>query len=353
MKRMKAGLAAVTSTVAASALVAAVVLGSAVGTAQAAPLDASSVAAGAKWVVHVDFDAARDSKVGQHIREKALADEHVKKALAKLQDEFGFDPEKDLHGATLYGTDFTPHTGVLIVYAVADKDKVMSHLKSKKDFITLKTDDGQHELYTWTEHMGHGNGGHGNGGHGNGDHKHTVWAAFPKHGVGVFADSAGDLKAALDVLGGKGGLATDSSLLPNAPKGTVFSGAVAGLSAVKLPTRLPMAKQVDSISFAAGESDGEDFDHIKVGMTNGDTAKQVKSIIDGVQAMAALRLGDHPEALKMVNALKASADGKTLSIDWKASSDDVIKFAEKACEFMKQHHQERPRGRADGKRRER
>jgi hypothetical protein len=333
MKWILAGLAAVTS-----ALAAAIVLATA--TAQAAPLDASSVAAGAKWVVHVDFDAARDSKVGQHIREKALSDERVKKGLAKLHDELGFDPEKDLHGATLYGTDFTPHTGVLIVYAVADKDKLMSHLKSKKDFITLKTDDGSNELYTWTEHMGR-------------DHKHTVWASFPKHGVGVFADSAGDLKAALDVLGGKGGLTTDSSLLPNAPKGTVFSGAVAGLSAVKLPTRLPMAKQVDSISFAAGESDGEDFDHIKVGMTNGDTAKQVKSIIDGVQAMAALRLGDHPEALKMVNALKASADGKTLSIDWKASSDDVIKFGEKACEFMKQHHQDRTRGRADGKRHER
>jgi hypothetical protein len=69
--------------------------------------------------------------------------------------------------------------------------------------------------------------------------------------------------------------------------------------------------------------------------------------------MGALRLGDHPEALKMVNALKASADGKTLSIDWKASSDDVIKFGEKACEFMKEHRQDRQHGRGEGRRHDR
>jgi hypothetical protein len=163
----------------------------------------------------------------------------------------------------------------------------------------------------------------------------------------VFADSAADLKAALDVLGGKGGATSSSPLFPTAPKGTVFSGAVAGLTTLHLPTRMPLANKIDSISFAAGEADGEDFDHIKVTMTGADVTKQVKSIIDGFQALASLHLADHPEALKMVSGLKVEADGKVLSIDWKASSDDVITFGEKACEFIKAHHQDWHHG--DGK----
>jgi len=337
-------------------LAGALIWGSSFLSAHAAPLDPADVAAGAKWFVHIDFDAARASKVGERIHIEALKDEHVKKALAKLQDEIGMDPQRDLHGATLYGTTFTPHTGVLIVFATADKDKLMAGLKAKPDFIALKTVDGDHELYTWTEHMCHKpkdgktapepkskeSCGHPRMGHDfmGGEHKHTVWAAFPKHGVGVFADSATDLKAALDVLGGNGGATSSSPLFPAAPKGTVFSGAVAGLTALRLPTRMPLANKIDSISFAAGESDGEDFDHIKVTMTGADVTKQVKSIIDGFQALASLHLADHPEALKMVSGLKAEADGKVLSIEWKASSDDVINFGEKACEFIKQHHQD-------------
>lgn len=341
--------------------------GNGMRSAVAAPLDAAAVASGAKWFFHVDFDAARETKVGEAIHAKALKDEHVKKALAKLQDELGFDPQKDLHGATLYGTTFKPHTGVLILYATADKDKFMKHLKAKPDFIALKTADGEHEIYTWTEghehkaaehkasegaadkakdgahktaehdsrmHGSRMHGGHMHGGH----HPRTVWAAFPKHGVAVFADSAINLTAALDVLGGKGGSTSGSALIPEAPKGTVFSGAVAGLTGAHLPSHLPVISKIEGISFAAGESDGEDFDHIKVTMTETEVAKQVKSIIEGGQAMVALHLANHPEALKMVNGLKAEVTGKTLSIDWKASSDDVLKFGEKACEFIKQHH---------------
>ena len=288
-------------------LTGAMVFGGSLRSAHAAPLDAADVATGAKWVFHVDFDAARASKVGEAIHAKALQNEHVKKALAKLHDELGFDPQKDLHGATVYGTTLMPHTGVLVLYATADKEKFMNHLKAKPDFIDLKTADGSHEVYTWTEERGHEqkdgehkDGDHKEAGHRgpmhSGPHKQTVWASFPKHGVAVFADSAVNLRAALDVIGGKDGLSSSSSLLPEAPKGTVFSGAVAGLTGAHLPSHLKVVAKIEGISFAAGESDGEDFDHIKVTMTETEVTKQVKAIIEGFQAMAALHLADHPEA---------------------------------------------------------
>jgi hypothetical protein len=303
----------------------ALVWGIAAASAQAAPLAPADVAAGAKWLGHIDFDAARDSKIGEHVLAKARDNEQVKKGLSKLHDELGMDPMKDLHGMTVYGTDFTQHTGVLVAYASADKEKVVSFLKSRPDFAESK--DGDHDLYSWTENMGH-------------REKHAMWASFPKTGVAVVADSADSLKAALDVVGGKGGLATSSPLLADAPKGTIIRAAVVGLTAANLPVPMPLLKQIDDVNVAIGESDGEDFAHIKVGTTGADAAKQMKSLIDGFSGMIGLQAADHPEVQKMMEGLKVDAQGKTLTIDWKASSDDIIKASEKAREGARRRRPE-------------
>jgi hypothetical protein len=298
-------------------LAGALVWGSTVVSAQAAPIEPADVASGAKWLVHIDFDAARESKIGEHVLAKARENERVQKGMEKLHDELGMDLQKDLHGATLYGTDFTQHTGVLIVYAVADKEKVVSFLKSRPNFAESK--EGDHDLYSWTENMGKGD-------------KHTVWASFPKTGMAVVADSADNVKEALEVVGGKGGLATSSPLLADAPKGTIVRGAVVGLTEAKLPTPMPLAKQIDDVNLSLGESEGELFLHVKVETTGAEAAKQLKSTIDGFLAMGALQTGDKPDLQKMMKALKTDAKDKELTVDWKASSGDLIKLGEKARE---------------------
>jgi len=293
----------------------ALVWGSTLVSTQAAALVPSDVASAAKWMVHIDFDAARSSKIGEHAITQARENEKVQKGLEKMHDELGMDLQKDLHGATLYGTDFTQHTGVLIVYAVADKEKVVGFLKTRPDFAESK--DGEHEMYSWTENMGKGE-------------KYTVWASFPKSGVGVVADSDENVKSALKVLGGEGGLATSSPLLADAPKGTIVRGAVVGLTEAKLPTPMPLAKQIDDVNLALGESDGELFLHVKVGTTAPEAAKQLKSTIDGFVNLGAMQSGDKPELQNLLKAVKTDVQGKELTFDWTASSEELIKLGEKA-----------------------
>jgi hypothetical protein len=303
---------------------------SAIASAQAAPLAAADVAAGAKWLLHIDFDAARESKLGEHFRAKALEDDHAQKVLAKLHDDLGLDPQKVLHGATAYGTDFAPHSGVVIFYATADKEKLLSYLKAKPGFETSKTADGDHDVYSWNENMGKGD-------------KRTFWASFPKTGVGVLSESAESLKAALDVIGGKGGLASDSPLLADAPKGTFLRGGIVGLTAAKLPNQMQLVRQIDEVNLSAGENDGEDFIHVKVQTTADEAPKQIKSILDGFRNMIGLQAGKQREAQKMLDGLKIDAKDKLLTIDWEASSDDVIKLADKAREAARQRRQNLPR----------
>ena len=73
------------------------------GICRAGTLDPGTVAADAKWLVHLDFDALRESKVAQHAREAILTRPRVKEILAKVQEATGMDLEKDLHGLTAYG----------------------------------------------------------------------------------------------------------------------------------------------------------------------------------------------------------------------------------------------------------
>src|SRR5438105_6097161 len=80
------------------AIIALVWIGSGTGICRAAPLDPSTVAADAKWLVHVDFDALRESNVFQHARDEIMKHDMAKTVLAMIKEATGADLEKDIHG---------------------------------------------------------------------------------------------------------------------------------------------------------------------------------------------------------------------------------------------------------------
>src|SRR5436305_11587862 len=124
------------------------------GSLRAAALDPSTISADAKWFASVDVDAMRQTKVVQHIHDQLMKHEQVKKILDKVKDATGMDLQKDLHGITVYGTKFEPHLGVLVVYAHADRKKVLELIEKHNDLETKKI--GDVEMYRWTEkHDGH------------------------------------------------------------------------------------------------------------------------------------------------------------------------------------------------------
>ncbi len=303
------------------------------GICRAGTLDPGTVAADAKWLVHLDFDALRESKVAQHSREAILTRPRVKEILAKVQEATGMELEKDLHGLTAYGNGFKPRSGVVIAYAHIDPDKLVALMKTRPDFKTTTDDD--LELYSWTE--------------GNGDRKHEVVVAFPKKDrVAVIAGSAEQVKRAIAVLR-SGGLTNSSPLVGDAPQGTILRASVMGVGDAELPVKIDMLKKIDRISLAAGENDGTDFDHIRVTTTDDDTAKQLKSIADGIKAMIDLRLDKEPDLKKTVDATKIAQSDKTVSIDWSGSADSVIQMMDRARDEVIKRLRER-RGAEDEQR---
>jgi len=286
---------------------------------EGAPLRAKDVAAGAKWVVHVDFDAMRDSKLGAEFREKCLAGEDAQEKLKKFQEDTGVDLTKDMHGVTLYDTQFVEHSGVAIFRAShIDQKKLAAKLKEKhRDRKTEK--HGDVTISTWTEAKGK-------------KHEHEVSGAFYGKDAVLFSRDAEQLKAALDVLSGKAdALSAESPLAETAPKGTFFLVRGVGMDKEKTPFKAAVIRKSKQLTYAFGQDGNTVFAQGLLVAPSAEAADKVRDVVEGFRALMQLRFGERDRKSEMLRGLKLAVAGSTIVMEWEASGDDVAKL-------MVEHH---------------
>lgn len=281
--------------------------------AQAAPLDLKQVPADAKWLVSVDVDAMRASTVVQNAWKKCLEMHPQAKHMGMVKSFIGMDPCTDLHGITMYGKELGKHTGVMILSAKMDRKPLTKLAERAPDHKMVK--HGDYEIHSWTaKHHGQSKPGAG---------------AFYKDGI-VFASSVEELKAALDLLGGKGSsVSADSPLGGRVLPGTTVLMRVTGVAKAASPGKCPVLKQMESARFAMGEYNGQSFFRAKAVMTNTEVVGLVKAVLDGGRALAVLHTRDDAQGKKMVDALKVTTEEKTLRISWSAPAADVWDMIQK------------------------
>lgn len=281
--------------------------------AQAAPLELKHVAADAKWVMHLDVDAVRASTVVQKGYHKCLEmHKEVAQHLDKVRDMIGMDPRTDLHGITCYGPQVGKHQGVLIVQADMNQQLLVDKAKLGPDHMVTKY--GACELHSWT--------------HKKGDRQHHATGAFFTPKVLVFGGSVEEVKAGLDVLSGKSASLAGK---PSALDGDIAPGTTFVHRAIDVGahTKCPVLKQAQSYCVSTGENKGESFFRARFIMNTTESADQVKAILEGFKAMAALHAAADAEGAKLIEALKVTREDKTLAIQWSVSADAVWAEIEK------------------------
>jgi hypothetical protein len=320
----------------------AAVLGS-VGILRAAPVDFKQVGADAKWAVHVDFDAARASTVMQKAHPLVMKQHpQIEERLAKIRQQWQFDPCADLHGVTFYGQTFEKGKGVAIVHAKVNEQLLLE--KAKQAPGHQMSNHGKYELHSWTHDAGS-------------KRQRSMTGTFFKPDVLVFGSSESEVAAALDALDGTQPNIADKvpSLVGAIPAGTILFIGGRDLSEIKLPAdslAAPLAKQADTLLLAIGEHEGKAF---CVGTTNlkeAEFAERLKAIVEGIRAMAVLKLGDDPEALKILDAMKVTADDKKLTVDWPVPADALWAHLQKHWDELthhKRHHAEKSEHHPSGK----
>jgi hypothetical protein len=305
---------------------AALALVAAVG--QAAPFDAAKISADAKWVVHVDVDAVRDSTIVKKSFETCpLLKSESGKHFDKIVEQLGIDLRKDLHGITIYGTDTDKDHGVAIVFAKINRKPLLEKAQKAADHKVVK--HGAVEIHTWTHTMGL--------------KTRPGAGAFYKPGVLVLASSEKAVEDAIDVLAGKSPGLTDPK---SALGGHVYTGSTLLARSIAMPAdaHCEVIKQLDGFRIAMGENKGKSFYRARLFMKTAESAEQIKAINDGIKAVAALHFGSDADVKKLVDGMKTTVKDKTVSVRWDASTDDVWavveKLAKKAMGHFQSHHAE-------------
>ena len=292
-----------------------------VGTpASAAGLDGNQVAADAQWVVHVDLDAVKTATLAEKVQNRWLSNELVRKRLAAVKMLTGVDLAKDLHGVTFYSSRMAHDTGVVIVHANFDANRLLGVVRGKPDYNATNFDN--HTLHAWTERK-------------DTPGEHTVTGCVFGPELLIVGRDAAEVKAALDVLGGKSAVlaGSDSPLADEVPEGAVVVASVSGLTEAGVPFKSPIVNQSKLFRVVLGERDGEVFGQLKFVAKSDEAAEQVEDILQGLRAMALLQHGSDEEARKIIERLTVTMSRRTVQVEWRGAAEGVWRLLEQ--EFKK------------------
>jgi hypothetical protein len=295
----------------------------------AGPLVAGHIPADAKWVCHLNVDAVRASDLAKACHEHCSKQEGYEKKLQACTDKLGMNPMQDILGVTVYDTTYERHHGVVLVHVrKVDKNKLLALLKEKHPDHKVSEHAGR-KLYTWTaKKRWHG--------------EHEMTACMADNKTIVMSRCPKRVQKALDVIMGKGkSLAEDSPLLERVPKKAMLVARAIDVDVeYKKTTRCPVLKNCSSASATFQEKKGTLSVQYQLVADTEEKAKRFKAIVDGMQAMAALRFADDEAAASLANALKTKAKGTAVSITWKAPTEDILSVMKKKMERwhrMKDH----------------
>ncbi len=357
-------------------LFAATVLLSCAAVAQAGPVNFKSVPADAKWLAHVDVDAARSSTVVRAffaavLKECPQAQEHFRDVGKKL----GLEHATDLHGVTVYATKIGP-PNVAIINANFNKQA----LKERIEKIHYRRFEyGNHEIYTWfahaqgrREHGGHTGGFHGGhcprgnwhagdwrakawhrggrhaaghqcGWHGGHAHGHLVAASLYKPDVLVVACCPDLLKSALDVLDGKATNLNgkDSPLAAKVAAGTISLIRAVNVGNSAAAHRCALLRSIERFDYEKGEHDGKWFGQVTLTVASKSAAGDWKLIADGFRGLVALHLQKEPKLVELLHHAESSVNGKAVTVNFHESAGDVAAqmpaIAKLVVEHVKMH----------------
>jgi len=293
--------------------------------APAAPLDLARVAADAKWLMHLDMDAARESIVLERAWERMVKMHPQAEQMMKMgAGMLGMDPRKDLRDVTMYGADTDKRNGVMVVRAKVNREMLERMVEKAPDHQTMEHND--HVLHAWTHKGWKGRKGE------------KVVGAFQKDDVLVFARTPDRVKAALDVLDGDAATADrDGPLGGRVRPGSIL---VARAAAVDPDTKCPVLRQGRAFRVALGENDGASLYRARLDMKSPEAADQAEDVVEGLAAVARLRWGDEAAAMKLVDGLETKTEGATCMISWDAPADGVWAVMETMADRWDQKRKE-------------
>lgn len=283
----------------------------------AGPLDKTQAPADARWLVHIDVDAIKTAKVAQTISDLWMKLPSGADHLKHAGNLVGLDVAEDLHGITIFGSQYDEAAAIVVVDARVDRDRLFAFLKTLPGYRTEPY--GRHKLVGWTANPGKKD-------------EHTVTGCLHRSERFAFGRDVAALRKTLDVLDGASpGLGDHHPLAPpsNQP-GTMIQVRGVDLDEVELPFKSPLVRKSKVFTAALGEYEGKAFAVATAETESTEIAGRLLAVADGLLAMAELQAEDDEQVTKLLEAVEISLNDKTVTIRFRGSPDDVSELIEKA-----------------------
>ncbi|MEZ6089031.1 MAG: hypothetical protein R3C05_13595 [Pirellulaceae bacterium] len=291
-----------------------------------APLDPTHVAADAKWVIHVDYEA-----LGQSELLKTLRDEkpQVTQAIQGwMKKRYGINPPKDLKSATMFSRDYKQYTGTVLIQADYDRDKVETMLRKSREHRTTEHDcEMLHTILLEEQPKGSPSG----------DKEMTV--VLLDDDTILLASSVENAKTTLKLLSGNSPSLADakSPLLTEKAQSAWIYGAAIDLKQLKdHPVAMPVLAQHQRITWAFGkQDDGKLYEQAKFVARDESVAEQMHQVLQGLIAYETLWADGRSALTKMMKDVELTRDGTTVGFHWQGKSEAVAEAVEVGLERAK------------------
>ncbi len=271
----------------------------------------TTVPSSANWVVHFDLADFGRTALGELLADLPRS-EQEERAIAMARDRLGFDFSRDLHSLTLYGPDKERTNAVVLARGNFEVERVRNFLQERNSY--SERWHGEHRILQW------------------GDDGRVLFdepgaLAFHPTGIAVLAVSVERVSEALDLLDGK---ASGWAIEPPPDAGEPYLLAFADLVELgELRPEATLLRQSDFLVLTIGETAESLQVRLLVEAQNVEVARQIESVVLGLQAYALLRSGGDwaglPDWLLTATIIR---DESTLHFSLDAPAGRIAKFLE-------------------------
>ena len=279
------------------------------------PLSLEQVADDANWLMHMDFDSARASRIGSFIMDEIESKSEAVERMAEVKASYGVDP-KGFSSLTMFGNG-EHKKGIAIMSGGLDPEKMTAFARKNDTFETIES--GKYEIHSL-----------------NLDKRHPMAFATLKNEVIVGGPNADYVRQGIKLAKGKGASRGPIALLGELRRIIDNPGFIAYVDVAKASAHhdldrygMGMAKKMKSMGMVVGEADGLLKMVAIVVAEDEETAAQMEGMANGMMAMAALGKDSKHRLANLLKSQSVTRTGNTVTLQVGLAIDVIEDHIEK------------------------
>lgn len=283
----------------------------------AGPLEPRLVDRDAKWILHVDAEAALASTPGGFFRQ--IADQEMP-ARNEIVAHFGFDPITTIRGVTCYGRTYGDKDGVIIITGGRDIQAAEEKLPQAGLAEYAADSEGELRFHRW---------------HDDGKDVFCAFVAGAKEEERrvVLTGSREGIVRALEVVAGRQASSAEAVAVPD-PRGAIFFVTASEINLAQVPAKARTFRGLEALTLRVGErtvdSELQLYSEAHLSVGTAERAQQMQQMFQGFIAMAALASEDNPELkplATLAQRVKIRVDDAQIWVECSHPSGAVLEIA--------------------------